>query len=261
MRARSELDRLVQIFGRDQVYIEIQDAGIEAHRRVNPGLLQLADETGLPTVGTGDVHYLRAEDADPHEALLCIQTGDELANPKRFRFENKEFFFKTPDEMARDLAPYGRELLRPTLEIAERCNVQIELGTIRLPHVRRPGRRGRVRLPHAAAARPASRERYGTVTPDLKQRLEFELQTIREMGFADYFLIVWDFVHFAKPNGDRRRPGPRLGRRLAGRLRARASPTSTRSATTCCSSASSTRAASRCPTSTSTSRSPAASAS
>jgi DNA polymerase-3 subunit alpha len=199
-RARAELDRLVQIFGRDQVYIEIQDAGIEAHRRVNPGLLQLADETGLPTVGTGDVHYLRAEDADPHEALLCIQTGDELANPKRFRFENKEFFFKTPDEMAHDLAPYGRELLRPTLEIAERCNVEIELGTIRLPTFDVPeGEDAFAYLTRLCESGLA--ERYGTVSPELRQRLDFELQTIREMGFADYFLIVWDFVHFAKSNG------------------------------------------------------------
>ena len=199
-RARAELDRLVQIFGREQVYIEIQDAGIAAHRQVNPGLLALADETGLPTVGTGDVHYLRAEDADPHEALLCIQTGDELSNPKRFRFENKQFFFKTPDEMGRDFAPYGRELLRPTLEIAERCNVKIELGTIRLPHFDVPGGEDAfaylTRLCEAGLA-----ERYGTITPELQNRLQFELQTIREMGFADYFLIVWDFVQFSKSNG------------------------------------------------------------
>ncbi len=199
-RARAELDRMVQIFGREQVYIEIQDAGIAAHRQVNPGLLALADETGLPTVGTGDVHYLRAEDADPHEALLCIQTGDELSNPKRFRFENKQFFFKTPDEMGRDFAPYGRELLRPTLEIAERCNVKIELGTIRLPHFDVPGGEDAftylTRLCEAGLA-----ERYGTITPELQNRLQFELQTIREMGFADYFLIVWDFVQFSKSNG------------------------------------------------------------
>ena len=79
------------------------------------------------------MHYLRAEDADPHEVLLCIQTGDELANPRRFRFPNKEFYFKTPDEMARVFPPYGRELMRPTLEIAERCNVELELDGIRLP--------------------------------------------------------------------------------------------------------------------------------
>ncbi len=94
-RAREELDRLVQIFGREDVYIELQDAGIDEHKTVNPGLLSLAAETGLPVVGTGDVHYLRAEDATPHEALLCIQTNDLLSNPKRFRFSTQDFFLKT----------------------------------------------------------------------------------------------------------------------------------------------------------------------
>jgi DNA polymerase-3 subunit alpha len=85
------------------------------------------------------VHYLRAEDADPHEVLLCIQTADELSNPNRFRFSNKDFYFKTPEEMARVFAPYGRELLRPTLEIADRCTVELELGKIRLPRFDVPG--------------------------------------------------------------------------------------------------------------------------
>ncbi len=199
-RARAELDRLVQIYGRENVYLELQDAGIAAHRAVNPGLIRLADETGLPLVGTGDVHYLRAEDADPHEALLCIQTGDELANPKRFRFENKSFYFKTPAEMARDFAPYERELLRPTLEIAERCNVEIDLGQIRLPSFDLPD--GQDALEHLTAlCERGLVERYGTIDESLRLRLAFELQTIREMGFADYFLIVWDFVDFAKRNG------------------------------------------------------------
>jgi DNA polymerase-3 subunit alpha len=199
-RARAELDRLVQIYGRDDVYVEIQDAGIDAHRHVNPGLLKLADEAGLPVVGTGDVHYLRAEDADPHEALLCIQTGDELANPKRFRFENKQFYFKTPEEMARDFAPYGRDLLSPTLEIVERCNVELALGQIRLPRFDVPGGEDAAAFLERLCREGLAR-RYGTVTPELEARLAFELQTIREMGFADYFLIVWDFVAFAKRGG------------------------------------------------------------
>jgi DNA polymerase III subunit alpha len=206
VRARGELDRLVQIFGRDQVYVEIQDAGLAAHRQVNPGLIRLADDAGVPLVGTGDVHYLRAEDADPHEALLCIQTGDELSNPKRFRFENKEFFFKSPAEMARDFAPYGRDLMRPTLEIAERCNVEIELGRIRLPHYEVPG--GGDALAYLRSlCEEGLRERYGAATDDLETRLRFELQTIAEMGFADYFLIVWDFIRFAREDGVAVGPG------------------------------------------------------
>lgn len=195
--ARSELDLMVQIFDKDHVYVEIQDAGLEEHHKVNPVLLKLADELGLPTVGTGDVHYLRAEDADPHEVLLCVQTGDVLANDKRFKFPNKEFFLKTPDEMKRVFEPYGRDLLSPTLEIAERCNLELELGAIRLPKYDVPNDEDAfvylTRLCEAGLI-----QRYPNADDSLRQRLNFELQTIREMGFADYFLVTWDFVSFAK---------------------------------------------------------------
>lgn len=198
--ARSELDLMVQIFDKDHVYVEIQDAGLEEHHKVNPVLLKLADELGLPTVGTGDVHYLRAEDADPHEVLLCVQTGDVLANDKRFKFPNREFFFKTPDEMKRVFEPYGRDLLSPTLEIAERCNLELELGAIRLPKYDVPNDEDAfvylTRLCEAGLI-----QRYPAADDSLRQRLNFELQTIREMGFADYFLVTWDFVGFAKREG------------------------------------------------------------
>ncbi len=198
--ARAELDLMVQIFDKDHVYVEIQDAGLEEHHKVNPVLLKLADEMGLPTVGTGDVHYLRAEDADPHEVLLCVQTGDVLANDKRFKFPNKEFFLKTPDEMKRVFEPYGRDLLSPTLEIAERCNLELELGAIRLPKYDVPNDEDAfvylTRLCEAGLI-----QRYPNADDSLRQRLNFELQTIREMGFADYFLVTWDFVSFAKREG------------------------------------------------------------
>ncbi|MSO46528.1 MAG: DNA polymerase III subunit alpha [Thermoleophilia bacterium] len=198
--ARAELDLMVQIFDKDHVYVEIQDAGLEEHHKVNPVLLKLADEMGLPTVGTGDVHYLRAEDADPHEVLLCVQTGDVLANDKRFKFPNKEFFLKTPDEMKRVFEPYGRDLLSPTLEIAERCNLELELGAIRLPKYDVPNDEDAfvylTRLCEAGLL-----QRYPAADDSLRQRLNFELQTIREMGFADYFLVTWDFVSFAKREG------------------------------------------------------------
>ncbi len=198
--ARAELDLMVQIFDKDHVYVEIQDAGLEEHHKVNPVLLKLADELGLPTVGTGDVHYLRAEDADPHEVLLCVQTGDVLANDKRFKFPNKEFFLKTPDEMKRVFEPYGRDLLSPTLEITERCNLELELGAIRLPKYDVPNDEDAfvylTRLCEAGLI-----QRYPAADDSLRQRLNFELQTIREMGFADYFLVTWDFVSFAKREG------------------------------------------------------------
>jgi len=130
--ARSDLDRLVQIFGREATYVEIQNAGVAEQERINPQLVSLAEETGLPLVATGDVHYLDAEDAYAHEALLCIQSGDTLKNPNHWRFDTNEFFFKTPDELARDFVGLEHALAR-TLEVAERCDVEIELGRILLP--------------------------------------------------------------------------------------------------------------------------------
>src|SRR3712207_367666 len=130
--AASDLDRLVQIFGREQTYVEIQNAGLAEQERVNPLLVDLAARAGLPLVATGDVHYLLHEDARAHEALLCIQSGDSLANPNHWRFDTDQFYFKTPEEMAQDFAGYP-EALRRTLEIAERCNVELELGKILLP--------------------------------------------------------------------------------------------------------------------------------
>ena len=203
--AAADLDRLAQIFGRDRTYVEIQNAGLEQQQRINPQLAKLAAESGLPLVATGDVHYLRHEDALAHEALLCIQSGDSLKNPDHWRFDTDQFFFKTPAEMAVDFAGYPDAVGR-TLEIAERCKVTMELGQILLPKYPTPGGRDAfeylVELAEAGLAR-----RYEQKTPELAERIAFELKTIREMGFADYFLIVWDFVHFARTNGISVGPG------------------------------------------------------
>jgi DNA polymerase III subunit alpha len=203
--AAASLDRLVQVFGPDQVFVEIQDAGLEQQRRINPQLVKLAQDSGLPLVATGDVHYLRHEDARAHEALLCIQSGDSLKNPTHWRFDTDQFYFKTPEEMAADFAELP-EALAQTLEIAKRCNVEIELGTILLPTFPTPN--GRDAFEYLAELADAGlRKRYEQLTPELSDRLAFELKTIREMGFADYFLIVWDFVHFAKTHGVSVGPG------------------------------------------------------
>src|SRR5436190_1456303 len=138
--AATDLDRLVTIFGKDSTYVEIQNAGLEPQQRINPLLAKLAHGTGLPLVATGDVHYLKHEDALAHEALLCIQSGDSLKNPSRWRFDTDQFYFKSPQEMAADFAEYP-EALRTTLEIAERCNVELELGRILLPEYPTPDRR------------------------------------------------------------------------------------------------------------------------
>jgi DNA polymerase-3 subunit alpha len=203
--AQAELDRLAQVFGRDDVYVELQNAHLDVQARIVPELSRLAAETGLPTVATGDVHYLRAEDARAHEALLCIQSGDSLKNPNHWRFETDHFFFKTPAEMAADF-PGHDDALRRTLEVAERCNVELELGRILLPEFPVPDGRDAFDYLVELCERGLEK-RYGAATPELQERLRFELKTINEMGFADYFLIVWDFIHFAKQNGVSVGPG------------------------------------------------------
>jgi DNA polymerase III subunit alpha len=197
--AEAEVARLVDVFGRGSVYLEIQNAGLEVQKGINAALAEIARATGLPLVATGDVHYLRHEDARAHEALLCIQSGDTLANPNHWRFDSDQFYLKSPQEMTRDFADHP-EALRNTVELAERCTVTIELGVIRLPRFPTPD--GRDAFDYLVElCEKGLQKRYGTVTPELQERLKFELKTIREMGFADYFLIVWDFIRFAKTSG------------------------------------------------------------
>jgi len=203
--ARADLDRLAQVFGRDSTYVEVQNAGLAEQARINPGLVELAEGAGLPLVATGDVHYLDAEDAYAHEALLCIQSGDTLKNPGHWRFDTNEFFFKSPAEMALDFPGLEHALAR-TLEVAERCSVELELGRILLPEY--PVPEGRDAFDYLVElCEKGLVKRYGRGTPELTERLRFELKTVREMGFADYFLIVWDFIHFAKQNGVSVGPG------------------------------------------------------
>ena len=204
--ARADLDRLVQIFGRDSTYVELQNAGLEEQKALNPKLIALAEETGLPLVATGDVHYLDAEDAYAHEALLCIQSGDTLKNPNHWRFDTNEFFFKSPEEMAADF---------PGLEHAHargrsRSRSAAPWSSSSAGSCCRP-----TRCPRAATrsttssscARRASSAATGRRRRSSQERLRFELKTVQEMGFADYFLIVWDFIHFAKGNGVSVGPG------------------------------------------------------
>jgi DNA polymerase III subunit alpha len=197
--AEREIAQLRDIFGPSSTYLEIQNAGLDIQKKINDELATLSKATGLPLVATGDVHYLRHEDARAHEALLCIQSGDTLANPNHWRFDSDQFYLKSPAEMGQDFADYPDAVVR-TLEIAERCNVTIELGVIRLPRFPTPD--GREAFDYLVElCERGLRKRYGKETPELQERLKFELKTIREMGFADYFLIVWDFIRFAKTHG------------------------------------------------------------
>ena len=188
------------MFGRDNVYVELQNAHLDVQARILPQLVELADEgrscrPSRPATSTTSA----TRDARAHEALLCIQSGDSLKNPNHWKFETDHFYFKSPEEMALDF-PGQDDAMRRTLEVAERCNVEIELGRILLPKFAVPDGRDSfdylVELCEKGLAR-----RYDTVTPELQERLRFELKTIKEMGFADYFLIVWDFIAFARRNG------------------------------------------------------------
>jgi DNA polymerase III subunit alpha len=203
--AAADLDRLVQIFGKDSTYVEIQNAHLEPQQRINPLLAKMAEGTGLGLVATGDVHYLKHEDARAHEALLCIQSGDSLKNPSRWKFDTDQFFFKSPQEMAADFPGYDHALRR-TLEVAERCNVELELGRILLPKYPTPEDRDAFDY-LVELSEKGLQKRYGTITSELTERLKFELKTIKEMGFVDYFLIVWDFIAFARRDGISVGPG------------------------------------------------------
>ena len=203
--ARAHADELVQVFGPDNVYFEVQKNGIAAQDKANEGIVKVAGELGRPLVATGDVHYLRREDYDNHKALLCVQTKSTLQAPK-LSFDTNEFFLKDSDEMAADFAEWP-ESLATTLEIAERCSVEIELGKMLIPRFPTPDGEPEAaylrRLAHEGLA-----ERYGDPPPaEAVERLEMELGVIERMGFSAYFLIVWDFVKFAKDNGIAVGPG------------------------------------------------------
>jgi DNA polymerase III subunit alpha len=203
--ARAHLDDLAQVFGADNLYFEVQANGIAAQEKANEGIVRHARELGRPLVGTADVHYLRREDHSNHAALLCVQTKSTLEQPK-LTFETNEFFLKSPEEMAASFAAWP-EAVPTTLEVADRCEVELELGKLLLPRFPTPdGEEPREML--RRLAREGLRGRYGDPPPaEATERLEMELGVIGEMGFDSYFLIVWDFVKFAKDSGIAVGPG------------------------------------------------------
>ncbi len=204
--ARAELARLVDLFGHDNVFVELQDAGLPEQRELLPQLAALARQAGLRTVATNDVHYLRHEDSYAHDALLCIQTQSSLADENRMRLSTDEFYLKSPEEMAERFKEYP-EALATTVEIAERCNVDLEFGTYRLPTY--PVPEGHTETSYLRELCDAGlRRRYGPdAPPEIGDRLDYELGVISDMGFDAYFLIVWDYVDFAKRSGIAVGPG------------------------------------------------------
>jgi DNA polymerase-3 subunit alpha len=206
--AREELDTLCQIFGPEDVYLELQDSGIESQKRINQHLGTLAKETGRTLVATGDVHYICHQDAESHEALLAIQTRDVLSNPNRFKFDTQEFFIKSADEMMLALPDFP-DSIPATMEVADRCSgLDLPLGDIKLPVFPVPtGETDDVYLEHLC--REGLDRRYGEDNwpAEADERLRFELDTIKEMGFSSYFLIVWDYIKWSRDNGVAVGPG------------------------------------------------------
>ncbi|MEA2306401.1 MAG: polymerase subunit alpha, partial [Solirubrobacteraceae bacterium] len=202
--ARAHADDLVQVFGPEDVYFEVQKNGIADQDKANEGIVRIARELGRPLVGTGDVHYLRKEDYHHHTALLCVQTKSTLAAPK-MTFDTNEFFLKSNEEMARDFAEWP-DALASTVEIAERCEVEIPLGGQLIPRFLPEGEDERGYLRDKVEA--GLRARYGAPIPaEAMARADMELAVIDRMGFNAYFLIVWDFVKWAKDNGVAVGPG------------------------------------------------------
>ena len=197
--------RYERIFGKGNFFLELQDHGIAEQQLVNQGLLRMSRETGIPLVATNDVHYTYADDVKPHDILLCLQTGKKLADEDRMRYEGGQYYIKSEEEM-KALFPYALEALENTQKIADRCQVEIEFGVTKLPKYDVPD--GWTsweylnKLCHEGLA-----ERYQPASEELATRLDYELSVIKTMGYVDYFLIVWDFIKYAKDHGIMVGPG------------------------------------------------------
>ncbi len=197
--------RYRDIFGDENFFLELQDHGYKDQQTVNAALLNMHEKYGIPLVATNDVHYTYKEDAEPHDILLCIQTGKKLSDENRMRYTGGQFYLKSEAEM-RTLFPYAREALENTEKIARRCNVEIEFGVTRLPRFDVPeGYDSWTYLNKLCDDGMA--ERYPEDDGTLRDRLDFELNTIRQMGYVDYFLIVWDYINYARENGIMVGPG------------------------------------------------------
>ena len=204
--ARAAARRMNELFGPGNFFLELQDHGLRQQTQVNSVIMRMSKELDIPLVVTNDVHYIKEEDAVPHDLLLCIQTGKLVTDEDRMRYEGGQFFLKSEEEMQK-VFPYAREALENTHKIAERCNVEIIFGEQKVP---------KFDVPEGYDAFSYLKElceeglvkRYGDPPPeDLKERLAYELDTIRNMGYVDYFLIVWDFIRFAKSQGIAVGPG------------------------------------------------------
>ncbi|MDF2511019.1 MAG: dnaE [Herbinix sp.] len=190
--------RLQKIFGENNFFLELQDHGMQEQKSVNQGLMRLSEETGIKLVATNDIHYTYAEDVDPHDILLCIQTQKKVTDENRMRYEGGQFYMKSPQEMS-EIFPYAKEALENTYDIAQRCEVTITFGEYKLPVYPVPEDYTAYEYLEMLCKEGLKR-RYQPVPEELWDRLDYELDIIKNMGFVDYFLIVWDFIKYAKDN-------------------------------------------------------------
>lgn len=197
--AKEEALKLQDIFGKGNFFLELQDHGMEEQKGVNQGLLRMHQETGIDLVATNDVHYTLDSDATAHDILLCIQTGKKVSDEDRMRYEGGQYYLKSPEEMA-TLFPYALEALENTYAIGQRCHVDIEFGKYKLPHFDVPEGYTATTYLHKLCE-DGLVKRYGDKADALRERLAYELKTIEDMGFVDYFLIVSDFIKYAKDHG------------------------------------------------------------
>ena len=203
--AKKKALKYEKIFGKGNYFLELQDHGIPDQKTVNQALLRMSKELEIPLVATNDIHYTYVEDVKPHDILLCIQTGKKLDDEDRMRYEGGQFYVKSPEEMA-ELFPYAREALENTGEIARRCNVEIEFGVTKLPKYDVPQEYTSWEYLNKICFEGLEK-RYPQDDGSLRRRLEYELDVIRKMGYVDYFLIVWDFIKYARDNGIAVGPG------------------------------------------------------
>ena len=197
--------KYAEVLGKDNYFLEIQDHGLSEQKRIIPDMLRLSEETGIGLVATNDIHYLKKEDAKYQDVLMCIQMEKKVDDPDRMKFETEEFYIKSPEEMM-SLFEYVPQAIENTEKIAKRCNVDFDFGTRHLPAYAVPD--GKDAFEYLRELCQSGLEkRYLPVSDELQKRLDYELGVIKSMGFVDYFLIVWDFIHFAKNNGVMVGPG------------------------------------------------------
>ncbi|MBP3719663.1 MAG: DNA polymerase III subunit alpha, partial [Eubacterium sp.] len=187
----------LDIFGEGNYFLEMQDHGLSDDTIVNADLLRMSEETGIELVCTNDSHYVRAEDWEAHDILLCMQTGNTINDENRLRYEGGQYYLKSEEEMLK-LFSYAKQAVENTHKIAERCNVEIVFGEQKLPKYDVPEEYPDAFSYLTYLCEKGLKERYENVTPELEERLHYELGVIRDMGFVDYFLIVWDYVNYAK---------------------------------------------------------------